>query len=512
MLPTDFIKKIKISENVKRAFIYTIIVGIFCHFFILSNKLINHDDLEQLVSNMDYSSSGRWFLQYANLPSSQFSMPWVNGFFIILYTAIISSILMKLFEIKNKIYVFLLSSILIVFPTNVAIFHYSNSADAYMLGALLGIIGVYLLIKYKYAFPITILLTILSLATYQSYFGLFFSISIIYYLILLLNETIDYKSYIKNIIKITLVYLSSILLYIISVKYIFKIELLDYQNINNMGSIDINELPNQILVAFSKFFTFFIGDDYFQFSLIKYLNVIFIVSVIYLFYKLAKKHDIYTKILAYLSILILPLSMNLIFIMAPNSAIGLRMLSGYLALYVFSFTLLENIEYKNMMLIKSKLVRLCFWAINLIVLISLYKFYITTNKVYTALELDKSNVLSYTTRVVSNIENQPFYEKDKNVYFVGSPDITTDFTPKYTTPDVLKSTLLEQKIPANYQWRYYPERYTAFPNHVETIWKTHFDDIKDTNLIKKLKSMPIYPKEGSIAEYNNEIYVKFKEY
>lgn len=111
MKPTNFLTEWeKIPLNVKKAVIITIIAGLFAHFFVLTNKFINHDDLLQLVSDMDFSTSGRWFLKYPNMISSNFSMPWINRILIILYTAIMSGIIVDLFKIKSNLAIGLFSA------------------------------------------------------------------------------------------------------------------------------------------------------------------------------------------------------------------------------------------------------------------------------------------------------------------------------------------------------------------------------------------------------------------
>lgn len=510
MTPIQFLKNIKISDNIKKAILFTLILGIFTHIFFLTNKTLNHDDLEQLVSNMDYSTSGRWFLQYANLPSSNFSMPWVNGLFIIFYTGIICAIIVKIFEIKSTLYIFLLSGIFIMFTSNSALFHYTNSADAYSFGAMLSMIGVYLFIKYKNGFIFTILLTVLSLATYQTYIGLNISILVIYYLFKMIKNEISHKEFILDVFRILLTYLIAIILYIISVKYIFNIQLSNYQNLDKMGNIDLLKLPKYIFNAFIQFFGFFLLDTYYQFGLLKYVNGLIIISTLYLFYIFIKKINTEKKILSWITLLLLPIFMNLIFIIAPTSAIGLRMLQGYFSFYILIFILMESTEVKNNKKFNS--ITLSLWIITIGILTSLYHFYILTNKVYLTLEIDTINVNSYTTRVLSKIEDQEFYNEEKPLFLIGNPDITTNFTEKYTTPDVVKSTILDKKIAANYLWKLLPERYLAFPNHIENIWKVDYDVIEDSELVKKIDNAKIYPKEGSIFEHKGSIYIKFKDY
>lgn len=112
--------------------------------------------------------------------------------------------------------------------------------------------------------------------------------------------------------------------------------------------------------------------------------------------------------MAMCSLFILPFCVNLIYIMAPNSVIGLRMLQGYLAIYLLFILLIDDF---NRIVIEWEI--LSQWAISIVLILSLFQFAIVTNKVYLAFEIDKSNIKSYTNRVLMKIEDENFmiYQK-----------------------------------------------------------------------------------------------------
>lgn len=501
-----FDKKIKkIPSNIKRAFLYTLVVGVLTHMFFLTNKFINHDDLLQLVHDMDFSSSGRWFLKSGNAISSNLSMSWVNGCLVIIYTGIMAAILVDIFQLKSKLSIFFTSAMMITFPSNAALFPYSNSYDAYAFGGLLAFIGMYHFIKQEKISLITISLTVLGLASYQIYFAFCFATIVVYYLVKLLRKETNADKFVRNLLLTLINYLIAIISYVIITKYVLKIELTDYQNIDKMGSLNLLTLIKSIPNTYAKFYEFFIKDSYYQFSYLKYLNIIFFIACLYLIIDAISKLKNKEMVLASLTIFLLPIFINLIYLMAPNSAIGLRMLQTYIVFYVLSIVLVEYFANKNPAKIMAG------WIICLSLFLSIFNFVVLANKVYTAYEIDKSNILSYTTRVLSKIESEDFYEADKKVYFIGNPDITNSFTPKYTSPDVLISTILDKKVVAHLYWKLYPIRYAAFPNEVDNMWYPDYSATND-ELKQIIDEMPMYPAKGSIIEYDNEIYVKFRDY
>ena len=149
MKNNKIIKKIfsNIDTNFRLGFIYTFAFGLLVHLYMMTNKLPNHDDIHQLFFNMDLRISGRWFLQYAGTISSYFSMPWVNGILILLYISLSTSLIVGILEIKSKIFILIISGIMISFTGVVAVFVYMNSADAYFLALFMSVLGAYLYLK-----------------------------------------------------------------------------------------------------------------------------------------------------------------------------------------------------------------------------------------------------------------------------------------------------------------------------------------------------------------------------
>lgn len=183
----------------------------------------------------------------------------------------------------------------IIFPSNAALFPYTNSYDAYVFGGLLAIIGIYIFLKMEKINPISILLFLLSLATYQVYIGLYLAIMIVYYFWKLVKEKIDSEIFFRNIFKVFVTIGLSILLYIIGTKYLLGIELTDYQGINEMGKVGFMDLIFGAVNAYGNFFSFFIFDKYYQFGFLKYFNILMLIAVFCLLYRMIIKLDIREK-------------------------------------------------------------------------------------------------------------------------------------------------------------------------------------------------------------------------
>lgn len=507
----------KIPKHYKQAFFYAIVFGIICHFYMMTNKLTNHDDIEQLYNKMDLSTSGRWFLQYAGSIGSYFSMPWVNGSLILFYLAISNALVVGLFEIKDRILIILLSGLTMSITTIVALFVFLNSADAYYLGYLLSILGGYLYIRnVKYGKAAFVILNVFSLAIYQIFFGISISIIFIYYIVEFIKGKSNISDTTRKCFKLAFFCLLTLIVYIVSIKYIFRIKLSTYKGINNMANIDIAYLPIAIGRAYSDIPLFFLGDRLSQFGFIKYLNypLFAIFFAMYIFLVNKNLQDSRDKIFSGILLFLSPLAINFIYLASGDTMVDLRMLATYICIYMFIIILLKEIitEIEKYNANIRKKIVLFSWLIPMILLATIGRFYIVTNKAYMTLDIDSRNMASYTSRVIGRIEEKYFYNKKKEVVFVGLPDISNKFTDSYTTDDVYSITFFRRKIPSRWHWTLYPERYAAFPNPIRYYENVDYKRNPDKKLKDLIDKSEIFPRENSIFEYNNKIYVKYVNY
>ena len=66
-------------KEFKKAFIYICLIGIFTHMYILTNKLLNFDEILNLFSKGATLELGRWGLELTKYIFPNYSMPVFNG-------------------------------------------------------------------------------------------------------------------------------------------------------------------------------------------------------------------------------------------------------------------------------------------------------------------------------------------------------------------------------------------------------------------------------------------------
>lgn len=513
-------KKVKsfFDDKLIFSFLTFFILTLIVHAFMFANKITNHDDIHQLYNIMDLKISGRWFLQYASGISSPLSMPWMNGLLITLYGSISFGLIVKLLNFKNKFVIFFMAFLITSFPSDVAVYLYMNSADGYVFALMMSTIASYLYVKGGNIGKILyIILNVLSLATYQIYLGYSVSLVVIHYAIKAIYENDSFKNYFKRVFILGIISILTLVLYIISVKYIFVVELTSYQGLDSIGTFDIHNLAWGVVRAYTDPFRFFIIDNFRILKVLKFANIILFAATIYILFDNIKIEGGLNKdkiLSLLLSLIVLPLTINLVYILINGGYAGLRMLYSYIIYYVIVFVILERyiaLNYqKHLELNTVKLASL--GLIFAILFANIFNFTLYTNRVYFSLYLDNKHLEAFTNRLITKIEEEDFYSEDKTINFIGYTEIDNEFSKQYSTDDILASTLLKNKIPGHTHYKLYPSRYLAFNNRIKMIFDEEYDKIDDEYLIKEIENRKVYPSMDSIFEYNNEIYVKFKDY
>ena len=73
----------KIPFTMKVCFLSGMISGLLMHAYMLTNKLPNWDDINNVGSYAVGAEFGRWFLKIVHLLTGKWSVPWLSGIFAI---------------------------------------------------------------------------------------------------------------------------------------------------------------------------------------------------------------------------------------------------------------------------------------------------------------------------------------------------------------------------------------------------------------------------------------------
>lgn len=174
----------------KVIFAGTFLWGFAAHGMALFNKYCLHDDIPGLFGIGATYNLGRWFLGVMGSVfsvfsgSGHFSTPLPHGFLSFFCIAISLYLIVNLLDIKRPLLLVCLSGIFVCFPMLAGLFGYMFTAPYYMIGLMLGVFGVWVILKYRkwYFLIIGALCVACSVGTYQAYLPVYLTIMLLYYL------------------------------------------------------------------------------------------------------------------------------------------------------------------------------------------------------------------------------------------------------------------------------------------------------------------------------------------
>ena len=193
-----------ILKGLSPYFYYSFFLGIIAYGFRFTNGIYSHDSLAQIFAIHDNPwqiSIGRYLQPvFRFIFNNGISTPWFHGFLGLLFIALSSYLIGKIFNIKHNFSKLLLTFILtlnIAIPITVASF--IENFGSYMAAQALTCMSVYLLINCKKYF---LILSSFLLAIATAIYQLFFSCSICLILIYTIQQIAIKKNklYFKTLI------------------------------------------------------------------------------------------------------------------------------------------------------------------------------------------------------------------------------------------------------------------------------------------------------------------------
>lgn len=501
------IKKFRLlGKEYKIAFISAFVIGLVVHLFMFTNKLPNHDYVYNIYSNQfDWPISiGRCFLSVAAGLSSYFTLPWLNGILSILYLSLISCFIVSIFNIRKAIPIILTSSLIVAFPSFTDTVGYMFLVDGFMLGFLISVIGVWFWAKYDNIRGIIACVICLAFAAgvYQSYVS--FAICLI--LIRLILDIIENNMNLKKIVlKGVRALISGILgmgLYYASLKFIMMISgtsFSDYMGVNEVSlpsfGVFLTTLGKDI-VAFAEMF---IGGNS-SFTTYEVLNIIFIIALVSSVIFAIIKQKLY-KTPGKLILLIV-----LAFLFIPGA-------------YIFDF-ISDEVVYRFMMLYSLVLLYILLIKIaddymkpifsnSIAVLITIitFNFAVIDNIAYLNLDYCWEQTMATATIMEDRIASLPDFSKEMSLAAFGSMQ---DEGRDWIISKLPESMIGINDVNLNRNQDFI---YTILSKDLGfTLGDKACQEEKD--IIKAsfdIDSMPCWPNDGSVAEYDNYVIIKLSE-
>lgn len=210
-------------------------------------------------------SLGRYGLSLIGKLKQYLILPAYSMFFSIVFLGFICVLIRKLFSIKKVGEMIFLSIFVILTPTIISTLTYYYCSDAYFFSYFLAILSITLLSKKKdiVSLIVAVLCLFFSLSIYQAYICVSMILALIYIVMWLLSEPFSIKTFNKLCSRYIVGFISAVVLYISSsriVQWITGNSANGSRGFSEMGKIPIKQLPEMIIYAYWKFYSYFLNN------------------------------------------------------------------------------------------------------------------------------------------------------------------------------------------------------------------------------------------------------------
>lgn len=508
---TLFLDNIKKYKHEIFILFFTFVVFYVIHLRVSIDQIHFVDMFRYFQDNFIEQGYGRFFRGLLNVFLTISGYNYISYYLYFIISLIFISIsfllLLKFLDIEKNI---LLSIIIVLLSSSYecfsGIFCFIYDAPFYFLAFLLSNISL-LIIKdnyYKYKNIIVfMILNLLSLFIYQSFFIYASAMLIVYLIKNDLIDNIDYKTLLKKVLYHGAILFVTFIIFSI----LFKL----FHHLLPNGHYEWgSELPLQylnaykVLLCYVKFFGLFFADYRAMNHTVIIKIVYFIITMSILYYSifaLCKKK----KYIQFILLLILPICVSVIsFINFIKPTMMFANLSLY---YLWVLVLYNKFTYLRFIDIKSKLSIVVF-SLSIILIFS-HNLYKTVGSYEYYLDIEKKNI-NFLTRLATKIEMCEGYNIDSCIYInEGGKDIPRlQDKISYNIVDYFENGMVGTTL-QEIDWPYSGMIYNMLSHLTGLKIKTPDNDTVESILNSNdYKNMGIYPSYDSIKCINDVIVVK----
>lgn len=508
----------KVPKNSKMAFIWSFILALCTHMYIMANNYPNHDGIRLIQGATDGLSLGRWFLRYACGWNGRIAFLNSSTLFVaIIALSLATAVIVDLFHIKNRISIFLISGIIVAFPAVTSIFSYTFAADGHMIAFFLAIAAVKVCDSPKrYSVIKGGVLLCLAMGIYQAYIAVSATLIVILFIYKIISGA--YKTLqqvFKDTGKFVIMGILGSVLYFIMLNIcleIYGVQLAEYQGIGNLGAMSISYYFNNIISTYKHFIEFFQIPVISRNVFVLAITIIGLISVIglLLMFVADKNIEMWQKIAAIIFVLLLPVAVNLVTITSNEIFYHMVMKQGYCLIYILPIILMSGLSVKynenaeryfglNQYLIKIK------YVITAVTAVMVIDFIVIANIGYWSLEVKNQRVYGLMNRIVYSIENFEGFSYDMPVYFTGSEENKFYLNTKMSDDEIEGLTGIEKSTLVYGDGKFHD----YVQNYLGVYFKSTSTKQREAiDASEEFKEMNNYPEKDSITIIDGVLVVK----
>lgn len=518
------IRKIVQNRRIRASFAATFILGMIAHAFVYFNA-IYYRDMYRIVTKHIYDSATqtRWLCSPLQNLVNWTNIPVISGALTLIFLAVSVYMVTEIINFKYILSIWITAGLFVTSPAIIAAHLYTSTTYMYAFALMMGTAAVYIFsyrIRLVYKVLVSILFTALCAGTYGAYFGVISTL----FLGIMIRNIFNKRSTKEVILKgmtFLLTMIAGLVLYYLILQIVLKVgnmKLLDYMGESRMGQYEsLGYFVELLKCAYNNIMRSMFDHEFAQYTMPR-VNIIItclsciMIPIILWYKKLLNKDNRENIMLLILIILILPLSMNIIYVMA-NRHIYEMLTFAYVFLYVYIWKLVECIYQIRNDIYKLFLRILCL-AMTLIFVIIIYSGFILSNSTYVHTEGVYQVSLSLCTRLIDRIEQCDGYSRDKEIIIIGV------FNGEYQTP-ILEDSIYDmigKNTTTCFDYAGYIAKYLKGILGMSSEI-SGYDNIYDYDLQRdisdgmkdKISKMNSFPAKDSVKSIDGKIIVKLNE-
>lgn len=467
--------------------------GLLAHMYVFTNKLMNADEVTAIFSKGATIDSGRWALELLRYVFPDVSVPWLWGIVTVVLLSIAACVTLRIFGIKHNFLRVLLPALFISFPSVTGLFCFMFTSTSYAVAFLLSVLSVWVFVNAKkrwLAWLAGCTMLVFSVGVYQAYIAIAAS----YFVILMIRRLLEQEDAAKvlrfGVRCVTMLVVSLVVYYAIAFAAV-KLsggEFLVYAVEQETGILF------RVALAYNGFIKALLSG-YYGFvdtglSFIAHIIGVGLCAVLgireFVLLKDGKK-----RTLLLLCIILLPLSMNCLFLISNTQIIHSLVLYSFVSLYVFAAVLLERAAGKKLLCIRDVVV-IC-------MLMTVISNIFVANKVYLKLHLQYEQAYAFYSGLIDDIYDTESSAHDIPFIIVGEYDCLPEFE-QLDTGDLFGPS---NDLVNTYTREYFMINYLGYSGSVadDTIrYRLRADE--------RVAQMPAYPNDGYISRVDDCLVIK----
>lgn len=397
----------------------SLIFGFAAHMYMITNKLVNWDDIRYMFTSGVTMQSGRWVLPAINAVFPPYSMPWLLGTIAIVLLCVASCMIVRMFAIRNKVLQFLLAAGIVTFPSVTGAMGFMFTVHCFALAFVLSVCAAMLYQGGARSKLLALTLAVCMMGIYQAFISVIASL----FVVLLIQEILKNEKQPLEILKTGLGYvlflLAAMAIYYAITNVAMRMAHVQfgmYASARNLGILgSIRSLPQNIVRTYYAFAKELLGR-YYGLALTPWSALVHTLCAgftgILLLIGLKNCRPAWNRVLLLVLILLLPVAVNSLYLVVEPAGMNTMTQYSFVCLYVLAAVSLEALPARRARAVCRDILGL---ALAFIIATNVYM----ANCGYLQMHFEYENTYALYTSVATQIESTPGFSEDSVIALVG---------------------------------------------------------------------------------------------